>query len=108
MSFLAFTPLILCLILLVQGVSKWLWGAQMMAGVKQNTWFTRQVPADWKLVNVPSIHKKGQKDDLGNYRPVKPNLGSGQGYGRDYPEYHCTVHAVLFIKSKSKRRFYMA
>lgn len=33
-----------------------------------------------------SIYKKGQKDGLGSYRPMKPNLGSGQDYGRYYPE----------------------
>ncbi|RMC05515.1 hypothetical protein DUI87_18709 [Hirundo rustica rustica] len=54
--------------------------------------FIRQDPADWKLVNVMSIYKKGQKDDLENYRPVKPNLGDGQGYGREYPEYCYMAH----------------
>lgn len=75
----------------------------MLTEVKQNTWLTRQVPAHCKLVNVMSIHKKGQKDDLGNYRPVKPNLGFGQGYGRDHPQYHYTAHAGLFLNSNSKR-----
>ncbi|KAJ7420715.1 hypothetical protein BTVI_20662 [Pitangus sulphuratus] len=27
-------------------------------------------PDDWKLANVMPIHKKGQKEDPGNYRPV--------------------------------------
>lgn len=36
----------------------------------QQSWFIEGVPADWKLANVMPIYKKGQKDDLGNYRFV--------------------------------------
>ncbi|PKU47917.1 rna-directed dna polymerase from mobile element jockey-like [Limosa lapponica baueri] len=32
---------------------------------------TGEVPADWRLGNVTPIHKKGRKDDPGNYRPVR-------------------------------------
>ncbi|KAJ7408105.1 RNA-directed DNA polymerase from mobile element jockey-like protein [Willisornis vidua] len=31
---------------------------------------TREVPADWKLVNIVLIFKKGKKQDPGNYRSV--------------------------------------
>ncbi|KAJ7395427.1 Serine/threonine-protein kinase DCLK1 [Pitangus sulphuratus] len=34
---------------------------------------SREVPAEWKLVNIVPIFKKGKKEDQGNYRPV--NLG---------------------------------
>ncbi|RMC21703.1 hypothetical protein DUI87_02571 [Hirundo rustica rustica] len=30
-------------------------------------WLTGEVPGDWRLANMMSIHKKGQKEDLGNY-----------------------------------------
>ncbi|KAK4832759.1 hypothetical protein QYF61_025288 [Mycteria americana] len=36
----------------------------------QQSWLTGEVPADWRLANVTPIYKKGQKEDLGNYRPV--------------------------------------
>ncbi|PKU46081.1 rna-directed dna polymerase from mobile element jockey-like [Limosa lapponica baueri] len=36
----------------------------------QQSWQTGVVPADWRLANVTPIHKKGQKDDPGNCRPV--------------------------------------
>ncbi|GAB0204584.1 hypothetical protein GRJ2_002924000 [Grus japonensis] len=38
--------------------------------IYQQSWITREVPADWRLANVMLIHKKGQKEDVGNYRPV--------------------------------------
>ncbi|KAK4833011.1 LOW QUALITY PROTEIN: hypothetical protein QYF61_027113 [Mycteria americana] len=36
----------------------------------QQSWLTREVPVDWRLANVTPMYKKGQKEDLGNYRPV--------------------------------------
>jgi len=30
----------------------------------------RKVPADWKLAEVTTVHKKGLKSDRSNYRPV--------------------------------------
>ncbi|GAB0194769.1 mitochondrial enolase superfamily member 1 [Grus japonensis] len=36
------------------------------------------VPVDWGLANVTPVYKKGQKDDLGNYRPVSPTLVQGK------------------------------
>ncbi|PKU35907.1 rna-directed dna polymerase from mobile element jockey-like [Limosa lapponica baueri] len=38
--------------------------------IYQQSWQTGEVPADWRLANMTSIHKKGQQDDPGNYRPV--------------------------------------
>ncbi|KAK4806706.1 hypothetical protein QYF61_027707 [Mycteria americana] len=40
----------------------------------QQSWLTREVPVDWRLTNVTPIYKKGQKEDLGNYRPVSLTL----------------------------------
>ncbi|KAK4819787.1 hypothetical protein QYF61_011387 [Mycteria americana] len=34
------------------------------------SWLTGEVPADWRLVNVTPIFKKGRKENAGNYRPV--------------------------------------
>ncbi|KFV69127.1 RNA-directed DNA polymerase from mobile element jockey, partial [Dryobates pubescens] len=36
----------------------------------QQSWLTGAVPDDWKLAKVMPIHKKGQLDEPGNYRPV--------------------------------------
>ncbi|KFQ10549.1 hypothetical protein N330_09456, partial [Leptosomus discolor] len=38
--------------------------------IYQQSWLTGEVPVDWKLANVTSIYKKGQKEDPENYRPV--------------------------------------
>ncbi|PKU43589.1 rna-directed dna polymerase from mobile element jockey-like [Limosa lapponica baueri] len=44
--------------------------AEPLSIIYQQSWQTGVVPADWRLANVMPIHKKGQKDDPGNYRPV--------------------------------------
>ncbi|KAK4826121.1 LOW QUALITY PROTEIN: hypothetical protein QYF61_005273 [Mycteria americana] len=36
----------------------------------QQSWLSREVPADWRLANATPIYKKGKNDDPGNYRPV--------------------------------------
>ncbi|GAB0185355.1 mitochondrial enolase superfamily member 1 [Grus japonensis] len=38
--------------------------------IYQHSCLNGKVPLDWKLANVTSIYKKGQKENLGNYRPV--------------------------------------
>ncbi|KAK4818861.1 hypothetical protein QYF61_020080 [Mycteria americana] len=52
--------------------------------IYQQSWLTGDVPVDWRLANVTPIYKKGQKEDLGNYRPV--SLTSY--YGADHLERH--------------------
>ncbi|KAJ7407561.1 zinc finger C4H2 domain-containing protein isoform X1 [Willisornis vidua] len=37
---------------------------------KDQSCLTGEVPDNWKLANGMPIHKRGQKEDLGNYRPV--------------------------------------
>jgi len=36
----------------------------------QRYWESGEVPADWKLVNVIPIYKKGVRDVPANYRPI--------------------------------------
>ncbi|KAJ7413321.1 hypothetical protein WISP_91389 [Willisornis vidua] len=36
--------------------------------IYQHSWLSGEVPDDWKLANVTPIHKKGCKEDQGNYR----------------------------------------
>ncbi|KAK4810061.1 hypothetical protein QYF61_007225 [Mycteria americana] len=44
--------------------------AKPLSLIYQQSWLTGEVPDNWRLANVMPIYKKGQKEDLGNYRPV--------------------------------------
>ncbi|PKU33632.1 rna-directed dna polymerase from mobile element jockey-like [Limosa lapponica baueri] len=51
------------------------WSAALAANSSEETGKegeeqTEEVPVDWRLANVMPIYKKGQKDNLGTYRPV--------------------------------------
>ncbi|GAB0177975.1 mitochondrial enolase superfamily member 1 [Grus japonensis] len=46
--------------------------------IYQQSWLSGEVPVDWRLANVTPIHKKGQKEDLGNYKPVSLTLVPGK------------------------------
>ena len=41
-----------------------------LSTIYHQSWLTGKVPVDCRLANVTPIYKKGQKEDLGNYRPV--------------------------------------
>ncbi|XP_017669160.1 PREDICTED: LOW QUALITY PROTEIN: RNA-directed DNA polymerase from mobile element jockey-like [Lepidothrix coronata] len=44
--------------------------AKPLSIIFQQSWLSGKVPDDWRLANVTPIHKKGCKQDSGNYRPV--------------------------------------
>ncbi|RMC03252.1 hypothetical protein DUI87_20446 [Hirundo rustica rustica] len=44
--------------------------AKQLSIIYQLSWLTGEVPDDSKLASVTPIHKKGGKEDPGNYRPV--------------------------------------
>ncbi|KFP05358.1 hypothetical protein N300_10872, partial [Calypte anna] len=44
--------------------------AKPLSIIYQQSWLTGDIPDDWKLANVTPIHKKGRKEDPGNYRPI--------------------------------------
>ncbi|PKU29396.1 rna-directed dna polymerase from mobile element jockey-like [Limosa lapponica baueri] len=46
--------------------------------IYQHSWQPGEVPVDWCLANVTAIHKKGWKEDPGNYRPVSLTLVPGK------------------------------
>ncbi|GAB0199184.1 mitochondrial enolase superfamily member 1 [Grus japonensis] len=52
--------------------------AKPLSIIYQQSWLTGEVPDDWRLANVMPIYKKGQKEDLGNYRPVSLTLVPGK------------------------------
>ena len=39
---------------------------------------TGEVSEDWRLASVTAIYKKGCREDLGNYRPVRLTLVPGK------------------------------
>ncbi|TRZ07386.1 hypothetical protein HGM15179_019724 [Zosterops borbonicus] len=44
--------------------------AKPLSIIYRQSWLTGEGPDDWKMANVMPIHKKGRKEDPGNYRPV--------------------------------------
>ena len=52
--------------------------AKPLSIIFQQSWVTGDVPVDWKLANVTSIFKKGQKDGPGSYRPISLTSVSGK------------------------------
>ncbi|RMC00768.1 hypothetical protein DUI87_22452 [Hirundo rustica rustica] len=44
--------------------------AKPLSIIYHQSWLTGEVPDDWKLASVTPVHKKGAKEDPGNYRPV--------------------------------------
>ena len=52
--------------------------AKPLSIILQQSWRTRDVPADWRLANVTPIFKKGWKDNPGSYRPISLTLVPGK------------------------------
>ncbi|RMC20393.1 hypothetical protein DUI87_01242 [Hirundo rustica rustica] len=75
---------------------------KLLSIIYQQSWLTGGVPHDWKLANVTPIHKKGRKEDPGNYRPVNLTSVPSKSLARtlfplveyDFFEYKWTQLAV--------------
>lgn len=60
--------------------------------IYQQSWLTREIPVDWKVINVVVIHKKGLMKDPGSDRPV--SLHAQKGHGENHLKCHhvaCTT-----------------
>lgn len=44
----------------------------------QQSWESGEIPADWKMLNVVSVFRKGKKEASGNYRLGSPTSVSGK------------------------------
>jgi len=44
--------------------------SEAMSYIFNKSMETASIPEDWKLANVTAIHKKGNRQDSGNYRPI--------------------------------------
>ena len=44
--------------------------AELLSAIYQRSWLSGEVPEDRRLSDVDGNHKKGCKEDPGNYRPV--------------------------------------
>ena len=49
--------------------------------IYQQSWLTGEVPVDWKLAYVMPVYRKGRKEDLGHYRPVRLTSVPGKVMG---------------------------
>ncbi|GAB0178015.1 mitochondrial enolase superfamily member 1 [Grus japonensis] len=47
---------------------------ELLQPERGQSWLNGEIPIDCRLANLSHIHKKGQKVDLGNYRPVSLTL----------------------------------
>lgn len=46
------------------------WLPWSVSTIFQKLWRWREIPEDWKKVDVTPIYEKGLNDDAGNYRPI--------------------------------------
>ena len=44
--------------------------AKPLAILFRHSYFSGKIPNDWKLGNIVPVHKKGNKNDVSNYRPI--------------------------------------
>ena len=60
--------------------------AKPLSVIYQQCLSTGEVPDDWRLVSVLPLSRKGQKEDVENYRPVSLTLVWREGHGAGHLE----------------------
>jgi len=45
--------------------------AKPLSIIYQRSWLRGEVTDGWRITSVTPIYKKGRKEDIGNYRPVR-------------------------------------
>ncbi|RMC12280.1 hypothetical protein DUI87_09792 [Hirundo rustica rustica] len=74
--------------------------AKPLSILYHESWLTGEVPDNWKLANVTPIHKKGAKEDPGNYRPVTCLVDAGKAMDvvyLDFSKAFDTVSHSIFL-----------
>ena len=56
--------------------------AEPLSIIFEKSWLSGEVPDDWRKGHITPIYKKGSKEDLGNYRPVRSPLCLGRSWNR--------------------------
>ncbi|TRZ25661.1 hypothetical protein HGM15179_001472 [Zosterops borbonicus] len=70
--------------------------------IYQQSWLSGEVPDDWMLANGTPIHKKGGKEDPGNYRPVNLTSVPGKVGGLKWLDGWAESNKMKFNKSKCR------
>ncbi|XP_059581880.1 uncharacterized protein LOC109283139 [Alligator mississippiensis] len=76
-----------------------------LAWFDECSWYSGQVPDDWKIANVVPVFKKGRREDPGNYRPISLTLILGKLFEKIIKEHICDGPAAGMILKGNQHGF---